>query len=565
VRRTGLIGWRRVIDSQAHQELPFRRLADKRICWIHLSDLHFCPSRTGYDAARVLSSLVNDVKQLVSEAGLRPDLVFFTGDLAFGELGTTETPLVDQFKGGCELLHLIRKKLRLSPHDVFLVPGNHDVERSQVTPEQIAWLENGDRATEVLKMVQQGGTQWDRYMLRLQRYREALEVNGFKHLLHDPSRLMYRKVRTVRGVRIGIAGLNSAWSSCRDNERSRLWMAADWQFKHLRSQLGDVDVSLALVHHPLGWLHESEREPALSRVVAQEYTFLLHGHEHSELVSTDQGHVRIAAAAAYDRSATDNGYNITRFDPSTGHLEIWLRKYEAHGGGWVPHVLPNGRTDNGGRMAISLASNRSTRKKAPARNGSPIRTGPVKVRRTGYDAFLALPMAAVPKAEYRDHMEDSRKVMTALREHCRLPRVFHPGESIPSPEDFDPPDVAVRRGLVAIGRSRVFVALYTHDRPSSVLVEAGFALAMRVPSIYFVKKGLKLPFLLEAAHQAFPDVATYEFVTVDQLVKWLAKNGRDVFDQLFERASSVAAERSNSEKNKDRASRSTGRPSTPQI
>jgi hypothetical protein len=58
------------------------------LSWLHLSDLHACNPRTGWDARRVLSTLLADLKAGFAEVGgaktripFQPDLLFFTGDL----------------------------------------------------------------------------------------------------------------------------------------------------------------------------------------------------------------------------------------------------------------------------------------------------------------------------------------------------------------------------------------------------------------------------------------------------------------------------------------------------
>ena len=60
----------------------------KQVTWLHLSDLHVNKVNTGWDARRVLQTLTEDLRRMEGERGLLPDLIFFTGDLAFGHLGS---------------------------------------------------------------------------------------------------------------------------------------------------------------------------------------------------------------------------------------------------------------------------------------------------------------------------------------------------------------------------------------------------------------------------------------------------------------------------------------------
>ena len=323
------------------------------IVWLHLSDLHICNPRHGWDADRVTETLVEDLQRLQHDEGLRPDLIFFTGDAAFGQIGQdgekTVAVQLDQFATFLEEVRTaFEPSVALS--DVFLVPGNHDVNRDWVEDAQTEWLETREEKREpekVFSMVQGGGLQWRRYMERLRDYRAFLEKYGFAHLLTDPDRLIWSTIREVRGHQIGLAGFNTAWSCCRDGERGHLWMAGKWQQETLRQGLKGAEFSIALMHHPPDWLVEYEN-PQFGRGLENQFKFMLHGHEHQGWVrSTASGYTVVAGGACYDRSDSKlNGYNFVRLDPSSGEGKVWLRQYDSEGGGWVKRPV-HGRADDG--------------------------------------------------------------------------------------------------------------------------------------------------------------------------------------------------------------------------
>lgn len=87
----------------------------------------------------------------------------------------------------------------------------------------------------------------------------------------------------------------------------------------------------------------------------REFAFHLHGHEHLGWVNKSDHHVRVAAAACYERSGTENGYNFVRLNLETGEGEVWLRRYDTHGGGWTPRII-SGKTDNNGRWRLGQLS-----------------------------------------------------------------------------------------------------------------------------------------------------------------------------------------------------------------
>lgn len=323
------------------------------IVWLHLSDLHLCEPKTGWDSYKVLKTLRKDLVHMQDQYGLRPDLMFFTGDAAYGQIGTRPgESLTDQFKDVERFLSGVRTAFRpeVEKANVFLVPGNHDIDRGRTGKDQTYWLDQQTQLDEITEMIRTGNVQWQRYMDRLTAYVGFLRDNGYNHLLDDPQRLIYAVVREVSGLRVGIGGLNSAWSCCRDKEKGKLWFGGAWQLGHLRSQLEEKDFSIALIHHPINWFVEYE-DPHLWREIERDFEFCLHGHEHDRWVTTVDTHTRIAADACYERSESRNGYNFVRLNLESGTGEVWLRRYDPAGGGWIPGVI-HGQTNNEGKYAL---------------------------------------------------------------------------------------------------------------------------------------------------------------------------------------------------------------------
>ncbi|MCM1560834.1 MAG: metallophosphoesterase [Butyrivibrio sp.] len=89
--------------------------------WIHLSDIHFSKEE-GYATKRMRDTIIEQVGKVVNNK--KVDIVFITGDLAYrgGAYNTNLKQFIDS------LLNI----LRISPGELFIVPGNHDLARSQV-------------------------------------------------------------------------------------------------------------------------------------------------------------------------------------------------------------------------------------------------------------------------------------------------------------------------------------------------------------------------------------------------------------------------------------------------
>lgn len=305
------------------------------ITWLHLSDLH-ARKRDHWDAADVLAHLLKDLSHLQREKGIRPDIIFFTGDAAFGAASGEKMPdqysdVVSFLKGVCNAFDP-----PIPWESVYLVPGNHDVDRQEISLPDTAWLRDTKRQkSEVVAAVREGGRSWRLWMDRLHSYRTFLSNYGFQHLQPDDPHLIWTDRKNVNGVEIGIAGLNSAWSCVDDEDKGKLWTGADWQIPELKRRLGEVDVSFALIHHPSNWLNPQE-DPVIGRKLKREFDFVLHGHEHLSHVDVTQDEkVVVSAGACYQCSWMPNGYNVGRVDVDGTNGVIFLRCWDEDGEGWV--------------------------------------------------------------------------------------------------------------------------------------------------------------------------------------------------------------------------------------
>ncbi|MCC5657316.1 hypothetical protein LC608_10030 [Nostoc sp. XA010] len=83
------------------------------LTWLHLSDIHACKPLTGWDAKRVTDTLCKDLKKMQERYGLRPDLIFFTGDAAFGNIGSgAGKSIAEQFREAHDFLTTVRESFQ---------------------------------------------------------------------------------------------------------------------------------------------------------------------------------------------------------------------------------------------------------------------------------------------------------------------------------------------------------------------------------------------------------------------------------------------------------------------
>ena len=374
------------------------------LTWLHLSDLHCCKAKTGWDAARVLEALREDLEKLRDE-GLSPDLVLFTGDAAFGEL--PGSPIADQFDEARRFFDGILKICGLSPERLFLVPGNHDVNRKKISKRLKV------TPSDVLDMLRDADEDWAFSMRRLKDYRAFLRDAGYTHLLDDPDRLIYTRRLEIDGIDVGIAGLNSSWWCSSDEDKGRLWLGGEWQLATVEEEIRDADVKIGLIHHPLGWFTTAEDEPMLQTRFERIFDFHLHGHEHLQWVyPLASGAARIAAGACYARERGErSGYNVVRLDVGTGHADVWLRQYQERSQQWAP-ISTQGTIDSRGVWTLNglrcgRTTTPSTQSPPPPAPDDPAVIAAIRER------------AAV--AAWRAHVETSNSRLTPVFHHADDP------------------------------------------------------------------------------------------------------------------------------------------------
>lgn len=144
--------------------------------------------------------------------------------------------------------------------------------------------------------------------------------------------------------------------------------------------------------------------------------------------------------------------------------------------------------------------------------------------------FLASPMAAFPEnSEYREDRKRVSHIIKAFRAYCRFGSIYYAGTTLASKADFDPENISLAANIKALEQSQHFVLIYPRPLPSSVLVEAGIALALKLPSAYFVRSKTDLPFLLQNPGEAERCIRVYEYTDTNHIIGLVKKYSRELF------------------------------------
>jgi hypothetical protein len=151
----------------------------------------------------------------------------------------------------------------------------------------------------------------------------------------------------------------------------------------------------------------------------------------------------------------------------------------------------------------------------------------------GHDVFLAYPMAALQRDAYAAGRAEALDIVEALKTHANVNTVYFAGQKIDSPERFEAQDVAAEVDLKAIDAARYFVMVLPDKIVSSVLFEAGYALARKKPSVYFVRSTDHLPYVMTHVdtlpQKGFPRVRIRTYADRADLVRLIKSDKEHLF------------------------------------
>ena len=292
--------------------------------WVHLSDIHFGHGNAshGWDQELVMAALRRDIA--ARPAPVRVDAVFVTGDIGFSGASRSDQEYV---RARAWLLEAAGAA-GVGPERVFLVPGNHDVNRdvdtrNKSTGRLMKTLRSRsapEPLDEALKNADDRKMLASRMAAYLDFAREFGPWAGRTPLPPAEARLFWvESVDGREGLRVRLIGLNTSLLCKDDDDQGQLRLGTEQLAAALVTDRGPHEVMLALGHHPLrkGWLGDEGSADAWIRNHADA---LLTGHVHeadSEDARSGSGgsFVRVTAGAAHNDQLPawipqNHGYNV---------------------------------------------------------------------------------------------------------------------------------------------------------------------------------------------------------------------------------------------------------------
>jgi tetratricopeptide (TPR) repeat protein/predicted phosphodiesterase len=282
------------------------------IRWLHLSDFHI--GRDPQGEMMLFDSILDHVKKEIKEERC-PDMVFITGDIAFsGKKDQYELFYSNFYSKLFDILKSARNDL--CETRIFIVPGNHDVDITKARAVNRYGILKDIK--EFLDPTEIGLVERTPLFLRFDGFVE--NVNNSKWLFSKNG--FYTEKFEIKGLKIGILGLNTAWLANGGNEDRHKLSPGKAIIKNGLKKIDKTDVHIVIGHHPIDWFIDSEVE-SIKALFSKNEVIYLHGHLHKNSVILDhskgKGLLAFQSGAAFQ--AREDECWINRFLLCTHRFE----------------------------------------------------------------------------------------------------------------------------------------------------------------------------------------------------------------------------------------------------
>lgn len=297
---------------------------DKNIGILHLSDFHINESNKD-SIIRLIKLMFEDAISLLSTTNTEVCLVCITGDLI--NRGQNHQVELD-----ISLTHIVLpiiEQFNINESDVFIVPGNHEVDTTKIEKFSEQGMANIlTSSAEIDAFIK---TLDPSSLERIEYFNSFSNMFSGKPILENQLYSSY--IVEKKGIKLGLALINSAWrSSGKGYIEKNTLVVGQRQMTDCLNSINDTDIKICLMHHPLDWLIDTDKFEVEKCV--NDFDIVLNGHIHSldsKTYNSFNGQTLFNTSGKFDlTSDIFNGYSLITINPSNYHCDVYLRHYHPH-------------------------------------------------------------------------------------------------------------------------------------------------------------------------------------------------------------------------------------------
>ncbi len=310
---------------------PFGRVgAPDTITWLHLSDLHFQTNDgSKWDSDIVLRKLLDDLEVLNKKDGLSPDLILVSGDITYSSQN-------EEFALASSFFDDLLNQTGLQKQKLFLAPGNHDINRRNISLGAQIITSNLKNKPEL--WVKALNDKLDRRLImrKFDNYAGFVKDYFGDHGTFDDEKYFFVHRLELAGKRIAVMTLNSAWLAFGGHQDNSHLALGEQQIVRALEDCQGAELCIALQHHPFSWLNDADAANCKSLLMKRCY-FILCGHLHRPMLgfqeTPDAKAMFISAGSCYENRQHQNSYNMVKLDLKGMKGTVFLRAWSNIGSG----------------------------------------------------------------------------------------------------------------------------------------------------------------------------------------------------------------------------------------
>lgn len=245
----------------------------------HISDFHIENENLTFNKRNIIEALIKDIESHYNENSI----IAITGDLIDkgAKLFSDKENAFNFFENS--FITPLLKKIPNLKGRIFIVPGNHDIDRNSIDEISETGLKKTLKDEEALNKFIKNNRENSIHLARIDRYKKwekdfyqkynNISINNFDNTF----------AVLLPGLKIGISCFNSSWL-CKDEDDFENILLGSEQIENSLSQIKDCSIKIALIHHDLEFFSKFDRE-IVKNLIYKNYNALFIGHSH-ELSST---------------------------------------------------------------------------------------------------------------------------------------------------------------------------------------------------------------------------------------------------------------------------------------
>lgn len=320
-----------------------------KVTILHFSDVHW-HSQNEENVRIIQKAMVEDIKNLKENEGIKFDLALFTGDLVLAGENREDFDTAHS-----NVLKPILNAAELSEEHLFICPGNHDASRRSVR--EADFIEQGlkhslksvDAVNQHLRCLDENDDNAKLAMRRMINFEDYYDQTFQSADATSGTVKIY--IIQINGTSVGIASFDNSWRATGEAggvDRNHL-LLGERNVDFAIEKLAHVDLAIGIFHHPGSWLAEFDAASVLPRL-SEGFDILAYGHVHAtepEIKTTVNGNALMSQSGSlYAGREYYNGYQIIEVDPGICRADYRLRTYFDKPGrrfGPAENIVANGK------------------------------------------------------------------------------------------------------------------------------------------------------------------------------------------------------------------------------